>query len=303
MTTKYFYKSVPIESLINNGNRGGPTPTTISPSYGGFPAGDADSTPFGRPFDFGITIGSTDLSTYFTAEFTDIHITQNTFVDFDKTIYNHIRGIFVGGGGGAGGGGDGGYGDTPTNPSRQRWGSSGGGGGGASYVYLNTLSIANENNYKVTIGVGGNGANSWSSPNGPTVPGNAGNETILYLSNSINRYLDASGGRGGQTGTSGSNNYPNSSSGFGGAGGAGGVSNTSSNYGQFTGNNGLDGQPSGPTVEPRYGGYLSNPTTNYPAIPTYGTGGNGGNAGYGSGVGNAGNAGNPGFARLYFLRQ
>jgi hypothetical protein len=303
MTTKYFYKGIPIENLINNGNPSGTTPASISPSYIGFPSGDAFTTPFALPLGFGITIGATDVSTYFTAEFVDITATQNVFTNFDKTKYNHIRGIFVGGGGGGGGGGDGGYGDIPTAPSRQRWGSSGGGGGGASYVYLNTLAIGNENNYRVVIGNGGNGGPSWPNPDGTNrVNGNSGNQTIFYLSGSGSAYLNAVGGLGGQTGTSGSNNFPNSASGVGGVGGVGGTSPTSPTFGQFTGNTGTAGVPSGPTTSPP-GGNLSNPTANYPAITSYGVGGNGGNAGIGSGVGTAGNAGNPGLGRLYFLRQ
>jgi hypothetical protein len=322
MTTKYFYKGIPLEVLMSDGTSGGnPTtvqnltnyflnvPTQTTDVYGTYQIGQVgynlNQTIVILGSVFNQTTNAFDKSmAYFIDYSTNNTISLQNNPPY-KTKYNSVSALLVGGGGGGGGGGGNGYGNPPGDSQQTNVGYSGNGGGGGGFNVLGKTPLANFNSIVFQVGTGGAGGEGGVNQNAQQTAGSngqngaAGNSTVIYFYTSPNVSIvssNANGGGGGGGGYGGSQRNPSQGSvsatiGKGGTG-AGGLLSV----------NGQDGAtPSGASAA---AGGTNGQSPQHPSFSL-----KGGNSGVYSNTGGnnitaqKGQAGNDGIIRLYFFNS
>lgn len=302
MSARYFYKGVPLNDLISNGGGGNPTvgQTTTIGAFNFVPGIYTDNKTFSQLTTTGfIDSDGNDIGLRYTAfyeTYTTLGSTQIDLVNgpIQKTKYDSISAVLVGGSGGGGGGGGSGFENTP--PSGTNSGYKGNGGGGGALSIYNKTSITPYNQLDVWVGTGGDGGSGGISQQNDRGfaggNGGTGQRSRLLGQNSGGQIilLDANGGEGG----------------YGGIGANASSSAGAANIGQADGGtgtvNGTKGNAATGRTTGGTGGGIGSSST-YPTI----TSGAGGTAGDGSGLrgieGSVGSKGSDGSVRIYFFRS
>lgn len=248
MSTKYYYKGIPINYLTYNGTTEANDVSGSTLYITQFPGKDTttyDTIQFVRPVDFKYSIlNNIGVHTKRTSVYIDISNAINTDVSLNSYINTtnlgftptHISAILIGGGGGGGGSGGG---KNNISSINDKYGGLGGGGAGGGQAFLYKYAYSSNLTVRCgtggTGGVGGQGNSSNNALDG--VDGNAGNASYIKDSGTI--IVSANGGSGGPGGNAGStyNNGVSTPTGAGGnASGPYSYTNTENNI-VYTGDN------------------------------------------------------------------
>lgn len=296
---KYFYKGIPINYLISDGNDGSGNilQTTTIGNFINVPKNVIDGNTIAQLGSVGYTNNGQDIGLNYTSFYETVSSSkQINLQPYYASYFDTISAILVGGTGGGGGGGGSGFENVAPSGTNFGWSGNGGGGGGLS-IY-NKSSITGYNQLDITVGGGGTGGTGGAKSNNDAGQaggrgGDGGSSSISGQTGANSTVLStANGGGGGYggagAGASSSAGGPNASQ------GAGGTGTTAS------GSIGNKAQTTNRTISGT-AGVIGSQTT-CPAI-TSGGGGVGGTALNTSAAGNAGTNGSAGCVRIYFFKS
>ena len=250
MTARYFYKGIPLNDLISDGNNGNPTLSQLT-NIGDFqnvPGIFTDNKPFSQVETTGYTNSNgIDIGKSYTAFYQTTNVVGPSQINLQtqtiqKIKYDTIAAVIIGGSGGGGGGGGAGFENKAPANTSSGYSGNGGGGGGLS-IYPKSL-ITASNQLDIFVGSGGGGGAGGNSSGGDDgqrgQDGQAGQFSRFILQNGVSAQQTtiANGGQfgyGGNPGDGDGNSGPiNNSQG---AGGTGTVSGQKGNTAQTTDRN------------------------------------------------------------------
>jgi hypothetical protein len=302
MTERYFYKGIPLNDLISNGNEGNPT-TSQTTNIGGFnsvPGIFTDGKAFSQIQTTGFTNSDgIDIGKSYTAFYQTTNVAGTKQINLagtiQKTTYDTISAVLIGASGGGGGGGGSGFENTVPSGTQPAWAGNGGAGGGLSIFNRTSISAFNQ----LDIFVGSAGAGGAGGPHNPNGTGTRGQDG---QAGQFSRLICQNGTQSVQT-----------TQAFGGGGGFGGnpgnqssaaVANTQIAVGgQGTADPGDNGGLANVRNVPGVGGRVGSQTL-YPTITSLDLSGGFGGGIFGpSGQGISGAGGSNGRVRVYFFKS